>query len=190
MKCTLTKHRNELYLVVEKTGIMARNQQNIMEKYHLLNRPNRELTEKSEINEILINGKYAVISMCRNNEPYIITLSYGFDAEHNSLYFHCAPKGLKLDFIESNKRVCATVIEDGGYVLGECGHNYKTVVFWGDMKIVTDIDEKKHGMTILLQHLENDADIIKEKLIKSDDYYSKMEIMKLEIIQIHGKAGR
>jgi len=26
--------------------------------------------------------------------------------------------------------------------------------------------------------------------LKSDDYYSKMEVLKLEITQIHGKAGR
>ena len=41
-----------------------------MPKYHMQNRPNRELTEPSEVEEILKEGKYAVISMYRNNEPY------------------------------------------------------------------------------------------------------------------------
>ena len=40
-----------------------------MEKYHLANRPNRELKEKSEIDAILKKGKYVTISMCRENEP-------------------------------------------------------------------------------------------------------------------------
>lgn len=161
-----------------------------MQQYHLHNRPNREIKSESEIYEILKNGKYSVISMCRDNEPYIVTLSYGFDSESKSLYFHCAPHGLKLDFIEKNPHVCATVIEDGGYVANECGHNYRTVVFWGSMTILTDLEEKIHGMGIILNHLESDGVVIKDKLLKSNDYYSKMAVLKLDILQIHGKEGR
>lgn len=161
-----------------------------MRKYHLHNRPNRELTEKSDIDRILKEGKFAVISMCRDNEPYIVTLSYGFDSKNEILYFHCAKKGLKLDFLNSNKNVCATVINDKGYVIDECGHEYESVVFWGDMQIVSDLQEKKNGMRILLHHLEEKDSIIKDKLLKSDEFYSKMEILKLRIKQIHGKAGR
>jgi nitroimidazol reductase NimA-like FMN-containing flavoprotein (pyridoxamine 5'-phosphate oxidase superfamily) len=161
-----------------------------MQQYHLHNRPNREIKSDTEIYDILKNGKYSVISMCRDNEPYIVTLSYGFDSENKSLYFHCAPHGLKLDFIVTNSQVCATVIEDGGYVINECGHNYKTVVFWGKMTIVTDLNEKIHGMNVLLNHLESDSVVIKDKLLKSNDYYSKMVILRLDITQIHGKEGR
>ena len=161
-----------------------------MKHYHLHNRPNRELTKKSDIVRILEKGKFAVISMCRENEPYIVTLSYGYDAENDTLYFHCAKNGLKLDFLNYNKNVCATVIEDKGYVMDECGHEYESVVFWGDMQIVKDLHEKKHGMSILLLHLEEKDSVIKEKQLKSDDYYSKMEILKLKVRQIHGKAGR
>src|SRR5690554_3510369 len=161
-----------------------------MKNYHLHNRPNRELTKKSDIDRILKNGKFSVISMCRENEPYIVTLSYGYDSENETLYFHCAKDGLKLDFLKSNKKVCATVIEDGGYISGECGHEYKSVVFWGNMHLVQDLDEKKHGMSILLHHLEDKDSIIKDKILKSEDYYSKMQILRLEIEQIHGKAGR
>ncbi|MBN2648352.1 MAG: pyridoxamine 5'-phosphate oxidase family protein [Prolixibacteraceae bacterium] len=110
-----------------------------MKPCRLYNRPNRELTKKSDINRILKKGKFAVISMCRDNEPYIVTLSYGYDSENEALYFHCAIKGFKLDFLNSNKNVCATVVEDKGYVMDECGHEYESVVFWGDMQIVNDL---------------------------------------------------
>lgn len=154
------------------------------------NRPNREIISDSDINDILQKGKFVVISMCRDNEPYIVTLSYGFDAKERSIYVHCAPQGLKIDFFKSNNRICATIIEDGGYAIDECAHNYKTVVFWGDISFVTDIEEKKHGMKILLNHLENDIELIQEKLLKSNEYYSKMEVLRIDIRQIHAKAGR
>ena len=62
-----------------------------MQEYHLKNRPNREIISESEINDILQKGKFVVLSACRDNEPYIVTLSYGFDANERSLYVHCAP---------------------------------------------------------------------------------------------------
>lgn len=161
-----------------------------MQNYHLRNRPNRELTADAEIHEILRNGKYTVISMCRENEPYIVTLSYGFDSEKNSLYFHCAKQGLKLDFLNFNPKVCATVIEDGGYVPNECEHNFKTAVFWGNMSIIDDLEEKKHGMSMLLKHLESNPDVIQRMQLKSDEAYSRMEVLKLEILEIHAKAGK
>lgn len=161
-----------------------------MKQYHLHNRPNRELTDKSDIDRILKEGKFAVISMCRDNEPYVVSLSYGYDSANETLYFHCAKKGLKLDFLDSNKNVCATVIKDKGYVIDECGHEYESVVFWGAMEIVNDLQDKKNGMCILLHHLEEKDSIIKDKLLKSDEFYSKVEILKLRIKQIHGKAGR
>ena len=161
-----------------------------MKEYHLKNRPDREIISDSEINDILREGKYVVISMCRNNEPYIVTLSYGFDAKQRSLYVHCAPNGLKVDFFKTNNRICATIIEDGGYVADECAHQYKTVVFWGELFFVQDMEEKKHGMTILLNHLENKKEVIQEKLLKSENYYSNMEVLRIDINQIHAKTGR
>lgn len=161
-----------------------------MQNYHLQNRPNREITDSQEILEILRKGKYATISMCRSNEPYIVTLSYGFDKENNALFFHCSPQGLKMDFIKANPLVCATIMEDGGYIANECGHHYRSVVFWGKMEILKELDEKKHGMSVLLHHLESSPDVIKEKALKSEAFYSKMEVLKLSIDQIHGKMGR
>jgi len=161
-----------------------------MQEYHLRNRPNREITTDQEINDILQKGKFIVISMCRDNEPYLVSLSYGFDADKKSLYVHCAPQGLKIDFLKANPRICATIIEDGGYIADECGHNYRTVVFWGDTCFVTDLEEKKHGMNILLNQLEHNKDMIQKKLLKSNDYYSNMEVLRIDIRQIHAKAGR
>lgn len=161
-----------------------------MQKYHLKNRPDREITANSEINDILHNGKFCVISMCRQDEPYIVTLSYGFDEARNALYMHCATQGMKLDFIKENPRICATVIDDGGYVAAECEHNYRTAVFRGEMYIVDTPEEKKHGMKVLLEHLEGDPGIVGQKLNKSEGFYAKMEVLRIDIKDIHAKAGK
>ena len=163
---------------------------NHSKKYHLQNRPNREITSFEGIEAILKKGKFATLSLCRDDEPYIVTLSYGYDSERRALYFHTATKGLKLDFIKTNPAVCGTVIEDDGYIMDECGHAYQSVVFWGTIQLVQELEEKQAGMHVLLNHLEEKESVIKSKLLKSEEFYSKMEILRLDIDEIHGKAGR
>lgn len=159
-----------------------------MRKYHM-NKKEREITDPSQLIEILKQGKFTVISMCRDNEPYIVTLSYGYDAAKNALYIHCAPKGLKIDFIKQNPNVCATVIEDRGYVMNDCKHAYRSVVFWGEMFLVEDIEEKKHGIDVLLAHLESDPDSARKRFIKSEQRYHDTTILRLDLKELTGKRS-
>ena len=149
----------------------------------------REILDKKIIMEILNNGKFSTISMCRNDEPYIVTLSYGFDETFNCLYLHSAQKGLKLEYLKENKKVCGTILEDLGYVKGACSHKYRSIVFWGDMTIVEDLDEKKHAFDIMLKHLEENPSKLKKKFFKSEESYINTCLLKLEINLITGKAS-
>lgn len=37
----------------------------------------KEITNRVKIYDILKRGKYTILSLCRDNEPYVVTLSYG-----------------------------------------------------------------------------------------------------------------
>ncbi|MFC1492750.1 pyridoxamine 5'-phosphate oxidase family protein [candidate division KSB1 bacterium] len=160
-----------------------------MTEYHM-NKQEREIKDQDEIYGIIEKGLYAVISMCRDNDPYIVTLNYGYDKERNSLYFHSAQKGLKLDYIGENPRVCATVIDDRGYLMGECDHSYRSAVFWGNMYYIEDLKEKIHAMEVMLHHLEDYPDKVRARLLKNEDRYNKVGILRLDIEKITGKAGK
>jgi nitroimidazol reductase NimA-like FMN-containing flavoprotein (pyridoxamine 5'-phosphate oxidase superfamily) len=154
-----------------------------------MNRKEKQITDSVVLSEIVKQGKYVTIAMCRAKEPYIVALNYGYDENKNALYFHCSLKGLKLDFIKHNPAVCATVIEDRGYKMGDCSQAYRSVVFWGKMHIIEDLEEKKHGINILLNHLEDNPDEIRERSLKSDDVYKEVGILRLDITEISGKQG-
>lgn len=159
-----------------------------MVRYHM-HKTEREIKDEKELITILKNGKFTSIAMCQDMEPYIITLSYGYDEKNNSLYFHAALKGLKLDIIQKNPNVCATVIEDMGYVPDECEQHYRSVVFWGKMYIVEDLQQKKHGLDVLLNHLETNPDPIKKRNVQDDSKYDKITILRLDIQEITGKQA-
>jgi nitroimidazol reductase NimA-like FMN-containing flavoprotein (pyridoxamine 5'-phosphate oxidase superfamily) len=160
-----------------------------MPKYHL-HRKEKEITDQNEMIEFLKQRKYATIAMCRENEPYIVTLNYGYDKDGNALYFHCALEGLKRDFIKRNPSVCATVIEDRGYKMGECDHAYRSVVIWGRMQAVEDFHEKKHALDVMLNHLEDEPEGIKQRSLKSDEVYHQVGILRLDIEEMTGKQGQ
>jgi uncharacterized protein len=154
-----------------------------------MRRKEKEIKNDSNLTKILKSGKYTTISMCRDNEPYLVTLSYGYDSLKNSLYFHCANEGLKIDFIKENSKVCATIIEDNGYKMNECNHSYRSVILRGKMKIVTDISEKEHGFDVLLHHLEENPENLKKKLFKTYEQYERTSILRMDLESIQGKEG-
>ena len=158
-----------------------------MARYHI-RRKEKEITDDREILDIIKNGKFTSISMSKKNEPYIITLSYGYDLTKNALYFHCG-EGQKIDFIKSNPYVCGTIIEDNSYQ-EDCIQAFRSVVYRGKITIITEIEEKKHGFVILIDHLEKNPNETKKKLLNSEDVYIKPVILRLDIEDITCKEEK
>ena len=160
-----------------------------MANYHPIKR-DQEIKDTNDIQRLLKYGKFMTIAFASGNIPYIVTLSYGYAEEESSAYFHCSPRGMKSDFILNNPEVCATIIQDHGYLMGQCEHEYESLVLRGKIKIVKDKMEKIHGMSVIMKHLEYRPDPIKSRVIESDDVYNRMMILKLEVSSIVGKRSR
>ena len=91
-------------------AVTAAKKKGIVMPYHVRFK-DREITDQAELEKIILHNKTATIALCRNDEPYVVTLTYGYDQETKTLYFHCGKKGLKIDFI---KRQPAGLPDDSG----------------------------------------------------------------------------
>lgn len=160
-----------------------------MLKYHM-RRQDREIKDPAQLFDMLRQGKFMVLALTHLDNPYIVTLSYGYNPEQNLVYFHCANEGLKLQYIAANPQVCATVIFDKGYVQNECGHEFTTLVLRGCIEIVDSLEDKKQGMLTLLNQLEADPNTLSAKMLQNDQVYEKICILKMTINEISGKIGR
>jgi hypothetical protein len=60
-------------------------------------------------------------------------------------------------------------------------------VFWGEMFFIEDLEEKKHGIDVLINHLEKNPSKVKEKSIKSEQRYRHVGILRLDIKELIGK---
>lgn len=115
-------------------------------------RKDREITDCEELRQVLKSTKYVTVALCMENEPYLVSLSHGYDEAKNCLYFHCASEGKKIEFLKANSRVWGQALLDFG-VTEECDYAYTSVHFSGIMSLIEDLREKQHGMEVLVRQV-------------------------------------
>ena len=136
-----------------------------------LRRKDREITDSAELKQVLKTTKYVTIALCMDNEPYLVSLSHGYDESRNCVYFHCADEGKKLVYIKANSNMWGQAVQDYG-VTGDCDYAYVSVHFSGRVCLIEDLSEKQHAMEVMVRQLsvnpeEKLAKIKPEKLAKT-----------------------
>jgi uncharacterized protein len=64
------------------------------------------------------------------------------------------------------------------------------LIIRGQLSVVEAMEEKKHGMRVLLGHLEEKPSVVQQLALESEGVFSRMAVLKLEIGEVHGKAGQ
>lgn len=158
-----------------------------MEPYHL-RRHDKALTSADELSRILSTVRTVSLAMCADNEPYLVILNHGWDRERSCLYFHCAPKGKKIDILLKNPRVWGVAVEDLGYLDGRCDHAYRSVMFDGTVSFLESEAEKLQALEIMIRQHESDP-----KAVIADQLTSKRvaatTIGRINIDRITGKEA-
>jgi len=90
-------------------------------------RKDREIVDISTLKDVLKSTKYVTIALCIDNEPYLVSLSHGYDEIKNCIYFHCAPEGKKLTYAKANNNIWGQAMLDYG-VTDECDYTYTSVM--------------------------------------------------------------
>lgn len=120
-----------------------------------MNRKDREVTDFNEIVNIIDSCDTLRLGLHNGEYPYVVPLSYGYEAKNSKLVFytHSAKKGLKLDLIENNPKVCVEIDGMNGYVETERGvtTNYRSFIGFGTAEIA-DYNDTVKGLDLLLQH--------------------------------------
>jgi len=147
-------------------------------------RKDREITDLTEMRQVFLNTKYVTVALCMHEEPYLVSLSHGYDQAKNCLYFHCAPEGKKLVILQVNNKVWGQAVLDFG-VTEECDYAYTSVHFQGKMSLITDLTEKQHAIEVLVRQVSLNPE---DKLAKiKPEKLEKTTMGKIEITYMSGK---
>lgn len=102
----------------------------------------RQALSREECAAILRAEKRGTLAVIGDGgRPYAVPLNYWYDEEADSIYFHCAKEGHKLDAIRACGKVCFTVY-DAGESAGDWSYYVKSVIAFGHAALVEDDAEK------------------------------------------------
>ncbi len=92
------------------------------------------------------------LAMVDEGEPYVIPVNFGYS--DGALYIHSAPAGRKMDVLRRNPRVCFEIESSATITrhLEPChwGAKARSVVGYGRVEVVTDDQEKRRGLDIIM----------------------------------------
>lgn len=122
-----------------------------------------EITDKQEIEEILRRARVGrLATLGQDGYPYITPVNYVYLGE--SVYFHCARQGEKLDNLRNNPKVCFEVDIPLAYLdtafdrampVCDVGQFYQSVILRGQAEEVEQPAEKVAALNALMASHEN-----------------------------------
>ncbi|GHV42251.1 5-nitroimidazole antibiotic resistance protein [Bacteroidia bacterium] len=151
-------------------------------------RQNRILEDKNRISALLNESEYGFLSLGtgENGYPYGIPLSYAYDERANSLYFHCAPEGHKLDAIAKNDKVSFCIIGITKPIAEQFTTLYESVIIFGTANTQLNDDEKRKALRLLVKKYSPGYEEIGEKYM--DKSWDRTAVFKIKIEHITAKA--
>jgi nitroimidazol reductase NimA-like FMN-containing flavoprotein (pyridoxamine 5'-phosphate oxidase superfamily) len=109
--------------------------------------------------DILARADYGVLSTtCDDGLPYGIPLCFALSG--NSIYFHCATEGQKLDNIMHDNRVCLTAVIGASNQSKKLTMTYESAMAFGTVGIVYAENERLAGLRLLCEKYAADLDDI------------------------------
>lgn len=129
-----------------------------------LQRKNKQISME-ECVALLKNETRGVLSVLGENDyPYGMPMNHWYNEADGKIYFHCGKSGHRLDALQKHDKVSFCVYDKGYRNEGEWAWNVKSVIVFGRMIVIDDM-EKIRDITTKLSY----------KFIQ-DDAYIKQEI--------------
>ena len=150
-----------------------------------MRRKEQEVKNRSDIEAIIRNGVVCRLALSENDRPYIVPLNFGY--KDNTLYFHGAKEGKKIDMIRKNPNVCFEIDANVSIVEADdaCfwGVQYQSVIGFGRAVIVENEKEKESALGIIMKHYSNRDFQFDEKMVRAT------AVIKVPIESMTGKQS-
>ena len=153
-----------------------------------MRRKNREVTDKKDILDILRRCDTVRIGLTGIDGPYVVPVSFGLDLSGDKpvVYFHCARKGMKIDMLDADGRVCVEGDIFLGYEVEAHGitTRYESVIGFGRCEFLED-----EGETMRALHLLNKRYGYPDYALENCKNLSRVLVGKIVLEEITGKRN-
>jgi len=154
----------------------------------IMRRKEKGITNRTEIEQILKEAQVCRLGMVDGKTPYIVPLNFGY--RENTLYFHSASSGRKIDILKNNPEVCFEIDIPGKIINSEkaCnwGMEFLSIIGEGDVLFLDDEKERVEALNIIMRHYSD-----KDDWKFNNKMLEKTSVFKVKIDSISAKrSGR
>lgn len=152
-----------------------------------MRRHEQEIIDPVELEALMDGAIVCRLAFNGSDYPYIVPVCFGRIG--NSLYFHSAREGEKIERIKADNRICFEMESGVETIPGESAckwsMRFKSVIGFGNATIVTDTSEKIMGLNAIMEHYSgiNDHDY-------QDSVVDITEIIRIDIDHVTGKRSK
>ncbi len=149
-----------------------------------MRRHKQEITGQGVI-DIIKKSLVCRLGMSDEGLPYIVPMCFGL--QENTLYFHSASQGMKIDILKKNPRVCFEFDINPTPEPNEnpCmwGMGFRSVIGFGNAVFVTDTKEKEKALNVIMNQYSPGSHEFDEKYVKS------VAVIRVDIESMTGKRS-
>jgi nitroimidazol reductase NimA-like FMN-containing flavoprotein (pyridoxamine 5'-phosphate oxidase superfamily) len=151
-----------------------------------MRRKEKEITTKAEIESIIRQSLVCRLALSDEGSAYIVPLCFGY--QDNTLYFHSAKEGKKIEILKRNNAVCfefdiGAKLERKGKTACDWGMKYRSVIGFGRAVIIEDPEGKRKALEIIIAQYAAGAYDFSDTALKGTT------VIKVEISSMTGKQS-
>lgn len=150
-----------------------------------MRRKEKEITNRADIEKILNESNVCRLAMVDGDKPYMVPMNFGY--RDNTLFFHSAPEGRKIDVIKKNPHVCFEVDQliriKKAKLACDWGVEFKSVIGSGTAQLLSTLEEKTAALDIIMSQYSG------RPFEYSAEMVGKTAVIKVPIDWMTGKQG-
>lgn len=150
-------------------------------------RRSNQVLDETTIESILTTATSGVLALSSDNGyPYALPLSFVYDGQ--TIYFHCAKTGHKIDCIHNNNKASFCIIARDDVHPETYTTYYQSVIIFGTISIIDDATIKKEAIVKLAKKYAP-IDTEQHRLAAIEKEWKPLCMLKMDIDHITGKCA-
>ncbi len=150
-----------------------------------MRRKEKEIDDRADIERIIEQSSHCRLAMVDGNKPYVVPLNFGY--RDNTLFFHSAKQGRKIDVIKKNPKVCfefdRIIRLKKAKLACDWGAEFQSVIGSGEAELLESVEEKKAALDIIMSHYSD------RPFEYSDEMLEKTAVIRVGIDWMTGKQA-
>ena len=151
-----------------------------------MKRKEKQICSRSEIDEIVTKSDVCRLAFAKDNIPYIVPVSFGYDGK--GIFIHTAKAGRKIEFIKENNLVCFEFDADVKIIGDEtvpCKWTsaYRSVIGYGRIVELVEFDDKVSAINQIMHHYSGKQWNFDDRMLNG------VKLWKIMIDEISGKQS-